>query len=314
MVNSDAGVCAANALHGQPCGIGSDGLPACADACDRCTSLDGATPKCLSGIIGSACRASADCVHFTWCAVPVDADAGTCTVKPRLGETCVPSSPGQAGNCMYGDTFCQVAAGSPVCVPLPQPGDVCGATADLSTRCRGGTYCDVDAGHCLVKPGLGQACGYDTTAALICADPLACDAGMCVSYPATGMSCVSKKCAPGSFCDTDAGLCRDLLPSGAACTADTDCFGGLCSTLDNKCTTACNTLVAAPGAVCGCTGKGLLPALFFASLALQGQRRTRAFERLALDPGRVRRGAAWRPIRLLRRSLRRLRLPRRGRQ
>jgi hypothetical protein len=314
MANSDAGVCAANALHGQPCGIGTDGRPGCADPCDRCTLVDGGAPQCLSGAIGSACRASTDCVLFTWCEVPAGADAGTCIVKPRLGEACVPSSPGQAGNCMWGDTFCQVASSASVCALLPQLGDACGTTADRSTSCRHGTYCDVDAGRCLANPGLGQACGYGPTAGAVCASPLSCDAGVCVAYPAAGMACVSKQCGVAAFCDSDAGICRDLLPSGSPCTDDTQCVGTLCSTLDQKCTTACNTVVAASGSACGCSGRGLLPMIFFAALALQARRRTPTLQRLALAPGRVRRGAAWRPTRLLRRSLRRPRLPRHGRR
>ncbi len=177
--------------------------------------------------------------------------AGTCVVKPAVGEPCGPGgacavgllciadqceAPVEVGGACASDDACapplRCVAGA--CSALKNVGGAC----VHATACAPGLMCDAGAckarpmgacsadapcgnldfcatpRRCMVRGEPGASCDEDAA----CVAGLRCEMGACVANPGLDQPCVNGVlCAAELACDTDNGSCKPLPGAGQAC-------------------------------------------------------------------------------------------------
>jgi MYXO-CTERM domain-containing protein len=225
-----AGVCKAKLGVGQPCSANTScGSSYCADGVCCTGPCTGQCEACnLANVVGT-CTAVTGAPHGgrTPCATDGSTCGGTC--NGTLTGTCsYPTAPCRASSCNNEVAVlaasCDGMGACPPeqtqnCAPFLCSGPKCGGSCVVDTDCGGLSYCS--GGVCVVKPGLGFACGADNQ----------CTSGYCTD----GVCCAGGCVGQCEACDKGGavGTCVPIVgaPHGARpqCTGDGSSCAGSCN-------------------------------------------------------------------------------------
>ncbi len=229
------GICVAMTTQvGAPCNNDDPALADCAYPL-RCKPASG-PGTCGYWATDLPCTDDGSCDARTVC------KEGRCSLKPRLGEACLPTQ-----GCRERDTACRKLNGKLVCAPaLPVGADCSDGTGDRH-GCGEGLECWMS--KCRAPGAAGALCSPELPCqyGLICLDKV-CQVPSSVGGPCHDrwdcvphLTCLAKNCAPppglNASCGPDSecaanlvcrgGLCGPLLGPGEPCTWDGDCLAGL---------------------------------------------------------------------------------------
>lgn len=126
-------VCTALPNTGEACTPSQVSSSVCRDLGDTCSAT---SSTCVAyGLTGDPCTAASDCSPIYTCGT-----AGTCQLRPRLGDTCG----GTAGSCID-RSYCE-----PTTMTCTAP-QADGSTCESDSQCTSNN-CDFDLGQCTTPP------------------------------------------------------------------------------------------------------------------------------------------------------------------
>jgi hypothetical protein len=187
--------------------------------CNRNTTCDQATGKCLCGTV--------ECATSQSCSVSGTGDR-VCAPNPCKGVACTGANlcDPSDGFCKCNDVVCQ--SGEACACPTGSDGGQCAAserscragTACQGVSCQNGTTCDPVDGQCKCGGPGGPIC----SAIQICAlgPPAKCQGGVQCINPDGG----SRVCPSGTSCDPEDGLCKCGGRGGVVCAPAGGADGG----------------------------------------------------------------------------------------
>jgi hypothetical protein len=230
----------------QQCAPSSDEYTRCAPGLVCNEAFD--PPVCRPpGEDGDDCHASADCVAWAQCILPLGkcydgTDGDPCSLEAECsgGRHCIPwlgacssghlGDPCVADTCMPGLSCHVVEVGKPEAKCLDGiKGDPC----QVDDQCNPGLICMEKPGGkvCVQVSGEGEPCAVDPAALVECSDGLLCNPALeppaCTLPGLSGAACLTgEQCAEGHWCLADLSVCTSGNVA-APCSTNEDCLPGL---------------------------------------------------------------------------------------